>query len=446
MQAPCRVDQAAQQPAQCAPRRRVIVRLKVPNSLGTMQKPALAQPPPAAAPPHCSERLLPPKHVWGAKQPPQEHMPPRGDVRTSPHKRAWRLEQPGADVQPPRADEYLPLPTGGSPVQAPRNTERPRPPKRVRRDPPADACTEAAHAHAAGCVARPAKPCHAGGPAKVLVGGCWAAGSPSVQTEVVERAEAHRGQAAGTPRRRALDETGCGEHARDPAKTVTGCAAARSRGVTSQYLCHTEPHATIAHATGVPRKLSADAMRACSPHCGARDDTVCGASESFVAGASSAPSAKRARTGAGFAGGGCGAGGAWDAAQVPQMRAANVGVRPARWHNPCHLHHAGTTPATMHHAGMMLSPASDNLSDATHPCSAACLAHFLLWHSGGRAAGPRECCSASLTSLCVADPARGAAVQWAAGLGRPGGALAAPAGAGAQRCAPALCGAALARP
>ena len=214
-------------------------------------------------------------------------------------------------------------------MQAPHTTMGLRPPKRVRGDVPADACIEAAHAHAADCFVRPAKRCRSGGPAKVLVGGCWAAGSPKAQEEVWKRAMAHHGK-------RALEEVGGGELARGPAKAVTGCAAAMSNDVARQYLRHTEPHATKANATGVPRKRSADAMRACSPHCEARGNTVGNAIKSGVDGASCAPSAKRARTGAAAAVGACGVGGAWDAAQPPQMRAANVGVRPARWHQPRH--------------------------------------------------------------------------------------------------------------
>lgn len=296
------------------PLQRNIVRLKVPKSSGTMQKPALAQPLPAAAPPHSSVRLPPPEHAWGAKQPGQERLSPRGDMRMPPYRHAWRFEQPGAaapplraderlplpmwaPMQPPRTDAYLPLPTRAPAVQAPRTgehlpmptwapamqpmcadahllfstwvpavlapradehppvptwapavqaprtTERLRPPKRVRGDQSSNACTEAAHAHATGCSASPAKQCHAGGPAKVLVGERWAASGPSMQEEVVQHAEAHRGHATGVPRKLALEETGGDERACGPAKPLTGCKAARLSGATRHY---TKPHAIIA--------------------------------------------------------------------------------------------------------------------------------------------------------------------------------------------------------
>lgn len=79
-------------------------------------------------------------------------------------------------------------------------------------------------------------------------------------------------------------------------------------------------------------------MGARTRYCEARGDTLGNVNEDGVGGATFAPSAKRARMGAGDAGGGCGAGGAWDAAQPPQMRAANVGVRPACCHTPAARH------------------------------------------------------------------------------------------------------------
>ena len=412
VQAPCRVDQSAQQPAQSVHRRRITVRLKVPNSWGTTQKPALAQPLPAATPPHSSGRPPPPEHAWAAEQPPQEPIPPRGNMCMSHHRRAWYVRQPGAAapppradghpplpawapaaqppradehlppmptvapgvqppprvdehlpspmwapalqpphadehlppvftwapavqppcadehvplptwaqavqaphadahpplptwaplvqaprtgehlpmpmwaraVQPPRADEHLPSPIWALAMQAPHTTERLRPPKRMLSNTPSKACTEAAHAHATGRSACPAKQRRAG---------------------------------------------------------VIGSAAARSSSVTKRCLRHMEPHATNAHTTGVSRERSAGDVGARSWHCEALDNTYGGASKSGVDFASSSPSAKRARTGAGAAGGSSGASGAWVAAQVPQMRAANVGCVP----------HAGATPATMHPA------------------------------------------------------------------------------------------------
>ena len=446
VQAPCRVDQAAQQPAQSAPRQRLIVRLKVPSSLGTVQQPALAQPAPATTLLHSSARLPPPEHAWGAEQPPRKHLPPRGDMSTSPHGRAWRVEQPGpaapplragerpplpmwapmqpprtdaplplptwAPVQPPRADAHLPLftwapavqpmcadahlllptwvpavlapredehpllPTWAPAVQAPRTTDQLRPPKRVRADSPADACPEAAHASAAGCFARPAKQCHAGGPAKVLVGGRWAASGPSVQEEVVQHAEAHCGPATGVPRKSALKEIGGDKRACGPAKNLTGCEAARLSGVTRHY---TKPHAIKAHATGcnsARRMTWAPALGTAR-----RAATLLAAPARAVWAARALRRQRSAR--------------AW----APGLPAA-AAVRAAHWtphsRRRCALQtwgcapHAGINTATTHHAGEMPSTVSDHHSNATTLVQPHALLLFFCDIRIGRAAGPRE--------------------------------------------------------